>query len=187
MNYQSATHWAQAMLAHKQAVILDTETTGLSNTDEIVQLAILRVDGEVLYDSLLKPTCPIPSQVSKLHGIYDHHLTHAPTLDREWEAIKSILTPSQVIIYNSGFDIRLLEQSLTAYRLPAMWIMGLQTHCAMRRYSAYLGVSKWMKLEGGDHSALGDCRATLALVKKIADGPVQEPIRNPLLVQRFGR
>jgi DNA polymerase-3 subunit epsilon len=27
---------------------------------------------------------------------------------------------------------------------------------------------RWQKLQGGDHSALGDCLATLEIIKKIA-------------------
>jgi hypothetical protein len=35
----------------------------------------------------------------------------------------------------------------------------------MKRYA---NGGKWAKLTGGDHTALGDCRATLALLKRMA-------------------
>ena len=48
-------------------------------------------------------------------------------------------------------------------------------HCAMRQYAKYCGEwnsyynnFKWQPLSGGDHSALGDCRATLELIKRMA-------------------
>jgi DNA polymerase-3 subunit epsilon len=47
----------------------------------------------------------------------------------------------------------------------------------MLAYSKYVGEwndyrkdFKWQKLQGGDHSALGDCRATLEVIKKMAKG-----------------
>ena len=49
-------------------VIIDTETTGLRNA-EIVQIGVLHGSGEVLLDSLVKPTIPIPDKTSLIHGI----------------------------------------------------------------------------------------------------------------------
>ncbi len=42
-------------------LILDTETTGLSNP-EVIQIAIINLDGDILLDSLIKPTIPIESE-----------------------------------------------------------------------------------------------------------------------------
>jgi DNA polymerase-3 subunit epsilon len=35
-------------------------------------------------------------------------------------------------------------------------------------WNDYHGNYKWQRLPGGDHSALGDCRATLAVLKQMA-------------------
>jgi DNA polymerase-3 subunit epsilon len=35
-------------------------------------------------------------------------------------------------------------------------------------WNEYHGNYKWQRLPGGDHSALGDCRATLAVLKEMA-------------------
>lgn len=49
--------------------------------------------------------------------------------------------------------------------------------CAMLRYAEWVGEWNnyhnsfcWQKLEGGDHSALGDCATTLAVLEKMAGG-----------------
>ncbi len=49
--------------------------------------------------------------------------------------------------------------------------------CAMVAYAQYVGEMnhkgtgyKWHKLRGGDHTALGDCRATLGLIRRMANG-----------------
>jgi len=44
--------------------------------------------------------------------------------------------------------------------------------CAMDIYAQFIGeinpqtgTYKWQKLQGGDHTALGDCEATLSIIK----------------------
>jgi DNA polymerase-3 subunit epsilon len=37
-------------------------------------------------------------------------------------------------------------------------------------WNSYHQSFRWQKLQGGDHSALGDCFATLELIKRMADG-----------------
>ena len=41
-------------------LFLDTETTGLDERDEVVELAVINVRGEVLVGTLIKPVNPIP-------------------------------------------------------------------------------------------------------------------------------
>lgn len=38
-------------------------------------------------------------------------------------------------------------------------------------WNDYFGNNKWQKLPGGDHSAVGDCLATLEVIKYIAKTP----------------
>lgn len=56
------------------------------------------------------------------------------------------------------------------------FLNNIRWECAMKLYatwwgdwSEYHGNYKWQRLPGGDHSALGDCRATLALLRRIAE------------------
>ena len=52
-----AINIAREILKHKEDyVILDTETTGLGDSDVIIQISIIDLDGNVLMDSLIKPT-----------------------------------------------------------------------------------------------------------------------------------
>jgi DNA polymerase-3 subunit epsilon len=68
----------------------------------------------------------------------------------------------------------MFEQSARALEWPLAWPFE-SIHCAMQRYAEwygewndYFGSFRWQRLEGGDHSALGDCRATLELIRKMA-------------------
>jgi DNA polymerase-3 subunit epsilon len=155
-------------------VILDTETTGISPQDEVVQIAVIAPDGEALLDTLVRPTRPIPSQATLIHGITDADVADAPSFPAVYARLKEVIAGKTVIIYNAPFDVRLIRQTLATHKLPAPGIEDEQVECAMLQYSAWIGELwpdggyKWQKLRGGDHTALGDCRATLAVIQRMA-------------------
>jgi DNA polymerase-3 subunit epsilon len=171
---EKAAEWARDLLSRSDWVILDTETTGTSPFDEIVQIAIVGSDGRVLCDILVRPTCSIPPEATAIHGITDADVRNAPSFPEVYSRVQEILSGKQIIIYNAPFDLRLIHQSLTKHNLLPYGLDPDQAECAMRVYSAWVGERwrdggyKWQKLENADHSAVGDCLATLALIKKMA-------------------
>lgn len=54
--------WARDLLNRTDVLILDTETTGLGHTAELVELAIVDTTGKVLFDELVKPAVEGPAQ-----------------------------------------------------------------------------------------------------------------------------
>jgi len=64
---------------NKKLAYLDTETTGLKDYDQIVEICLLDNDGAVLIDSLVKPTVKIPLDATRIHGITDAMVSSAPT------------------------------------------------------------------------------------------------------------
>lgn len=69
--------WAQAILSDPEAyAILDTESTGLTSTARIVEIAVTTASGTVLLDTLINPGGePIPAEATALHGITDAMVT----------------------------------------------------------------------------------------------------------------
>lgn len=53
------------------ALILDTETTGLDGDAEVVELAVIDCAGSVPLDTLVRPIGPIPVEAAAIHGITD--------------------------------------------------------------------------------------------------------------------
>ena len=168
--------WARDLLQRTDWVVLDTETTGTSETDEIIQIAILSCDGTLLLDTLVRPTQRIPFESTAIHGIIDDDVRTAPTFPTVNEKVQSVIEGKTIVIYNAQFDVRLIQQSLAKYNLLPLGLDFDQVECAMLMYSAWVGEQwpyggyKWQRLESGDHTAVGDCRATLALIKKMAKG-----------------
>jgi len=170
-----AAKWALSLLHRTDWVILDTETTGLGKADEIVQIAILSYDGSILLDTLVHPTQLIPASATAIHGIRDIDVKNAPTFPEVFEQLRSILSGKTIVTYNAQYDLRLLNQTIAKYNLPPLKIDPKRVECAMLKYSAWIGeiwedgTYKWQKLKGGNHTAVGDCRATLRIIREMAD------------------
>jgi DNA polymerase-3 subunit epsilon len=172
----AAVAWAQEMLSRDNAIILDTETTGLDDDSEIVQLSIIGIEGEVILDTLIKPLDDIPAAATAIHGIDTRRVQHAPYFETVWPVVVEVIEGKTLVIYNSAYDLKIMRQCCKRALVPfSLADMGVDTHCAMHWYSQWIGDwndyhgnYKWQRLPGGDHSALGDCRATLAVLKEMA-------------------
>ena len=179
---RQAIQWAQNLIAHR-FYVLDTETTGLGPSDEIVQIAILDGTGAAVMHQLIKPTIPIPPVASAVHGIRDSDVEKAPSFKDIYIRLSTLLAGQVVIAYNMDFDWRMLQQTASRYRLPPMRIG--KRDCAMKQYARFKGIRHsngrnyvWHKLGVAvaqealqftrAHDALDDDRMTLSLVHKMA-------------------
>ena len=174
----AAARWAWEQLQEPDTLILDTETTGLDSDAEICQIGLMSVRGDVLLDNVLvKPTRPIPAAAERIHGIATKAVAFAITFKDLAVDIRRMIDGRRVVIFNREYDYRLLRQSALAYGLDAYAAIpsSASFECAMLPYSAWVGEwnayyasYRWQRLPGGDHSALGDCRATRRLLFEMA-------------------
>lgn len=124
-------------LMQQEPIYLDTETTGLGEHDEIVEIAILNHDGTVLLSTLVKPTIPIPPDAMRLHGITEAMVANARDFVQVWPEAAAIIANRPLVIYNAQYDLRMLRQSARAHRLPID--LPSNTFCAMELYAAFYG------------------------------------------------
>jgi DNA polymerase-3 subunit epsilon len=179
---------AQRWLA-SAPLILDTETTGLEEQDEIIEIALIDATGAVLLDTLVQPVGAISGDAMAVHGITDEMVRDVPTFAEIMPDLVRCLDGREVIIYNAGFDTRLLLQSAACYGMAseefAALIDASCRRCLMKLYAEFHGEwndyyrsYKWQSLETaaatcgivaeGAHRALQDCRTSLNLVHHIA-------------------
>lgn len=159
--------WAMQAL-QSDALLLDTETTGLGGSDQVIEIAVIDMAGRALIDQRLRPSCPVSPGAALVHGITAADLVEAPTWPEMHEGFRDVLSGRAVLVYNAAFDRRLLMQTARVWGCGADWVKALRTDCVMLAYSRFRLGGRWSKLTGGDHSALGDCRATLDLIKRMA-------------------
>lgn len=133
---QQASAYARARLLEKP-LYLDTETTGLEKNDEIVEISVIDDDGNCVFESLVRPSQPIPAAATRLHGITNEMAQAGRPWPTIWPVLRSVLVGRLIITYNAAFDLRMMQQSHMRYRLP--WRENLNVHCAMELYSKYRG------------------------------------------------
>jgi DNA polymerase III subunit epsilon len=183
---EKSTEWAQSILEKDNWCILDTETTGLGGSAQIVQIGVITSSNLEGWQVYVKPTIPISEAASQIHGITDEDVKDALPFEVVFLDLWKLTKNGDLIIYNADFDTALIRQSLRArgYQIAfptsdrrgcRIFTNGGSIYCAMEYYaqwvgewSDYHGNYKWQKLPGGDHSALGDCRATLEVIKQMA-------------------
>ncbi|MEG4026450.1 MULTISPECIES: 3'-5' exonuclease [unclassified Microcoleus] len=91
----SAVLWAREQLSQNDWVILDTETTGLYDA-QIVEIAIIDRLGEMLLNTLVKPSIPIPPEAAYLHGISDAMVGDPPSFPEVYPRIVEVLKDKRV-------------------------------------------------------------------------------------------
>ncbi|WP_047044032.1 3'-5' exonuclease [Vibrio mexicanus] len=176
------------------AVILDTETTGLDKWAQVIEVSIIdALHGNTIYTSLICPSKPIPVDATDIHGITYDDVRHSPTIADAWHDIRTALSGRDILIYNADFDTRLLLQSLrysglefASFDLQRQFINELSTQCVMLWYAdfyqeedPYHGDYKWQRLTNAcvqqeidtsdlkAHRASADCEMTRRLVHAV--------------------
>lgn len=168
---EDASEWARGILKRDDVLILDTETTDLDG--EIIELAIINLKGDVLYNGRFNPLTAISEGAKAVHGITAEMVASEPRFaDRKLEVFVPLITAGLVLIYNAAFDVARLR---TTSKLHGVDMPNFKSDCIMEWYakfcndwSDYHGSYRWQPLGGGDHSALGDCRAALATLHEMA-------------------
>lgn len=174
---EDAVQWARSLLCDRDFVVLDSETTGLGTPIDFVEVGVLSGRGEPLFDSLVKPSCPVQYGASRIHGHTTQSLTGERCFVEVYPELLDALWAKRVVVYNAPYDRRVWDAAVRSLGARAALAGELAPwECVMRAFAAYVGERskrggyKNQKLVGGDHTALGDARATLRLIERMAEG-----------------
>ncbi len=158
-------------------MVLDSETTGLGNPIDFVEVGVVSSQGEPLFDSLIEPSCPVEPRASRVHGHTAESLAGERRFFEVYPDLLEVLWAKRVVVYNASYDRRVWDTAVRSLGARAALAGKLGPwECAMRAFAAYVGERskrggyKNQKLPGGDHTAIGDARATLRLIEQMAEG-----------------
>jgi len=179
--------------------LLDLETTGKleSRHCQVVEIAVVNQDGQVVYHSLCKPDIAMPSSATEVSGITDAQLASAPTFAQIWPSLVQLLTSTDVPVYtwNADFDREVLLLTAKRFQLPASAAISDKNRwrCAMKLHARWYG--EWSNgkndyryqplewactelgiEEGGYHRAVGDAQNALRVLRAIADRAGKYPL-----------
>ena len=164
-------------------IVIDTETTGLSPTeDELLQVSIISDIGETLYNSYIRPTHHTEwKEAQAVNKISPEMVADSPTIFEEMPKINAILRKAKKVIgYNTYFDLNFISAcggiNIENERVVDVMEMFAPIY---GEWIESFGSYKWQKLVtcaayynyfwGNDkaHDSLADCRATLHCYKAI--------------------
>jgi DNA polymerase III epsilon subunit-like protein len=143
----------------------DTETTGNTHEDRIVQLAIKeRGNPTPLINELFKPPMPIPFESSAVHHISNRMVANKPLFQESprYLEIKEIFESPETIVvaHNSAFDVTMLTTEgihptnvICTYKT----IRHIDIETKFTNYKLqYLRYALDMELDVGAHDAMAD-------------------------------
>ena len=180
-------------------LLLDTETTGkLEHRGfQIVEVAVVNQDGQVLYQSLVKPDIAMPSSATEISGLTDAQLADAPTITEVWPTVVQVLTSTDDPIYawNADFDRQALLLTAKRFGLPVLAAISDKNRwrCAMKLHARWYGewsngkndyryqTLQWacteLEIEVREHHrATGDAQNTLSVLQAIAARAGKHPL-----------
>ena len=166
------------LLDRDDVLLVDTETTGLGDKAEVIEIAAIDSVGNLRLSVLSMPEGRISSGASRVNGLTRETLKAEGA--RPWpelhEQVKSVLeSVSIVVAWNAPFDVRMLNQTTERHGLSNIRVEIADLLRAYRRFrpdgrhrlvdAVKREGAKW---SGESHRAEADCRAMLAVLRKIA-------------------
>lgn len=158
-------------------IYFDTETTGLSPTDEILSISIVDNDKNVLLDTLVKPERHETwDEAQKINGITPEAVRSAPTIGQLSQKINAAFRDCDMFVaYNAPYDMQYIKPVLLSETLKGLdekqkdcmadfaqhygepdTVHGGFKHKKLVEAAAYFDV-KW---DGAAHGSLADTLAT---------------------------
>lgn len=154
-------------------VVVDVETTGLSpQTDEVCEVAAVRIRNFVpvgTFNTLVRPSRPIPVEASAIHGITDAMVLGAPEATAIAAELRSFIGSRVVVAHNAPFDVPFLNTMFSRAGVPPLDNPVLDTLAMAREQFPYrrhslAALSREFLFEHPTaHRALADVQATIEL------------------------
>jgi DNA polymerase III subunit epsilon len=176
------------LAAARTGIILDSETTGLEATDEVVELAMLRfrfdeqgiLALDEVFNELREPSVPISEEASRVTGITAETVAGKSITD---EQIARFLEGAELVIaHNAGFDRPMVERTF-----PGAGFDLIDWHCSLEQVDWKGRGKKGKSLESvvlsegyvyGSHRADADVIATaFALISTGTETAFAEMLR----------
>ena len=151
----------------KNLAIIDTETTGFSKIDRILEIGIILIDdGNIVHEweSIINPLRDVSN--SSIHGIDPEMFAMASTFEELQGQISKLLHNRIIVAHNLSFDQRMLNQEYLRLRKEVDWGVGI---CTLKATKLKLeqAATKFKIKNSLAHSALSDAKVVAGLINNL--------------------
>ena len=106
----------------KRELIFDTETTGLSSEDKIVEISLIEtIEGIKTgrsFHCFLNPEVKISKKAVKIHRLTNEKLSNYPTFKQISKKLIDFIGDSTLVAHNANFDMKMLNNEFRRIELP---------------------------------------------------------------------
>ena len=165
------------LLNRKDVLILDAETTGVSQKAELLELAVIDTTGALRFQVLIMPHGRISRRASNVNGLTRDVLKkeNAQPWPHYHAAAHALLNDKIILGWKVDFDARMIRQTCNRYDLvsPVMDTIDILEHYRDHgppRQSYKLEAvmqAEGLAYEGTAHRAEADARAVLAVMRTL--------------------
>lgn len=167
-----------ALLGRDDTLIVDTETTGVGAHAELIEVVAIDTTGALRLSAMSIPVGPISHETWEIHGLSRRAL-HAqgarpwPEVHEEFAAVLG--RARRVLAWRANFDARVLRQTAAVHNLalpPVEWADVRPAYVDARARGPHSLADairrEGLRWEGQHHRAEADCRAVLAVMRRMA-------------------
>lgn len=98
-------------------VVLDLETTGLSDGNRVVEIGCVEIIGRTItgreYQQYVDPQREVEPDALKVHGISNEQLEGEPKFSEVLDALLEFVADAEVLIHNAKFDLKFLNYEMS--------------------------------------------------------------------------
>ena len=106
----TAIYWARGLYRRDDVLYMDTETNGMEEGSEILEIAFCD-NGRIVGSYLIRPDSGLVDK-TEIHGIEDRHMTYAFDLDLIAPHLIQMLRRNVIVCWNTWFEKRMLSTML---------------------------------------------------------------------------
>jgi DNA polymerase-3 subunit epsilon len=178
---RNVIEWAKEMLAQDECLVVSIAIAS-DNKPEIIEVAVIDSIGNVLLNTLVRPTMPIPSEATARYGITDKDMDVAPAFPEVYGHLMSLVSKRMVIAYNAKETEQALQYTTELYQLNKIdvyWQSALEAFAAF--YGEWSPDTEDFEVHPLERAcitfeidctslqeSINSCQATLALIEALA-------------------
>lgn len=167
----------EELLDRRDVVVVDTETTGFGRDAEVIRVAALNTQGNLLWEKLILSEGNIPYGSTKVHGWTCSSLSSNGA--QSWlktapRVLKCLEDSSFALAWNAPFGERPIRQTCARHGVS---LLRCNWRCCMRMYRGCRRNGK-SRLEDAarqegvplerSHDAVADCQTVLTVMRQVA-------------------